>query len=254
MKSLKNLKETISRIVTSNQFNKINNYELYYNNLKGKKGLEIGGPTPIFEKNDAIPIYHILGNLDGCNVSEDTIWYGKTKKGMYFRYNDRKRTGYQFICDAVDLSEIESKSYEFILASHVIEHVANPFKAISEWLRVLKDNGKLLLIIPHKDNTFDHKRPLTTLEHLIQDYENDVDEKDLSHLPEILELHDLDLDPFAGGLESFRKKAKYNYERCLHHHVFDTKLALEVFNYFDIKIITSECLLPHHIVLLGEKK
>ena len=47
------------------------------------------------------------------------------------------------------------------------------------------------LVVPHKDKTFDHNRPVTSLNHLEEDLDNDVDEDDLTHLPEILELHDL---------------------------------------------------------------
>ena len=72
--------------------------------------------------------------------------------------------------------------------SHCIEHIANPLKAISEWKRILKDNGLILLIVPHKDKTFDHNRPITSLSHLIEDMKTDVQEDDSTHLPEILEL------------------------------------------------------------------
>jgi len=66
---------------------------------------------------------------------------------------------------------IKDKQYDFLLASHALEHIANPFKAIMEWLRILKDNGIILIILPHKDDTFDHKRPVKDLKHLIKDFE-----------------------------------------------------------------------------------
>jgi len=252
-KTLKNLKEKISRKIKLNKSNKINNYEIYSKILRDKTGLEIGGPSKIFEEEGDIPIYPIIRNLDGCNFNENTVWEGKIKKGLFYNFYD-KRKGYQFICDAVDLSIIPSNSYEFILSSHVLEHIANPFKAISECLRVLKDNGTFLLILPHKDCTFDHNRPVTTLEHLIEDYKHGVNEEDLSHLPEILKLHDLSLDPPAGDSKSFKERSLNNYEnRCLHHHVFDTKLAIKCLNYFKIKIISVDLILPYHIILLGKK-
>jgi hypothetical protein len=54
----------------------------------------------------------------------------------------------------------------------------------------LKNNGILLFVLPQKEGTFDHKRSVTTIKHLIEDFENDIDEDYLSHLPEILKLHD----------------------------------------------------------------
>ncbi len=222
--------------------------------MKGKNGLEIGGPSPIFAEKGILPIYSVIKSLDGCNFSENTVWEGKIEEGKSYSYHGKKK-GYQYICDAVNLNMIKTEKYDFILASHILEHVANPFKALSEWLRILRDEGILLLVLPHKDGTFDHKRPVTTLKHLIEDFEHDIGEDDLSHLDEIVKLHDFNLDKPAGDIESFRDRSLNNYEnRCLHQHVFDTKLAMEIFDYFNIKLISSDLFFPYHIILLGEKQ
>lgn len=175
------------------------------------------------------------------------------EEGMTYRYH-KNRKGYQFICDAVNLEAIQSKRYDFTLSSHTIEHIANPFRAMSEWLRVLKDNGTLLLVVPHKDGTFDHNRLITSLSHLVKDFEKNVKEDNLVHLPEILELHDLSLDPGAGDMESFKKRSMNNYQnRCLHHHVFNTELVVEVINYFNLQILSLDVVLPYHIIAMGKK-
>ena len=135
-----------------------------------------------------LPIYSIVRSIDECNFSENTVWQVNIEDESY---NAKK--GYKFINDAVSLKGIQSDSYDFVLVSHVLEHISNPFKALSEWLRALKNEGILLIILPLKEATFDHKRSVTTIEHLIEDYENDVTENDLSHLSEILKLHDLNL-------------------------------------------------------------
>ncbi|PYL73305.1 MAG: hypothetical protein DMF22_01865 [Verrucomicrobia bacterium] len=36
---------------------------------------------------------------------------------------------------------IPSGKYDFLLASHCLEHMANPLCAFQEWLRVLKKKG-----------------------------------------------------------------------------------------------------------------
>lgn len=249
----KRILESVSAIISKLYPKKINNCEIYFTNLSGKSGLEIGGPSRIFGKSGILPIYPTIANLDGCNFSRTTIWEGKIEEGMTYRYHKNKK-GYQFICDAVDLGVIQSKTYDFVLSSHTIEHIANPFRAISEWLRVLKDNGILLLVVPHRDGTFDHNRPITSLSHLIEDFEKNIKEDDLAHQREILELHDLNLDPPAGDIESFRKRSMNNYEnRCLHHHVFDTELVVEVFNYFNLQILSVNVVLPCHIIIMGRK-
>ncbi|MDP3066979.1 MAG: methyltransferase domain-containing protein [Methanobacteriaceae archaeon] len=230
------------------------NYEAYYKNLQGKEGLEIGGPTQIFKKNNKLPIYPWLKSLDGCNFSENTVWHDRIEKGKLSYDYDNRRRGYQYICDAVDLKLIEDGKYDFLLASHVLEHIANPLKALHEWLRVVKEEGTILLIVPHKEATFDHQREVTTLSHLKEDFKNNVDEKDLTHLPEILKLHDYGLHNPTGDVESFRERSLHNYEnRCLHQHVFDIDQLMKLFNHLQIEVITVDIILPHNLVILGQK-
>ena len=49
--------------------------------------------------------------------------------------------------------------------------MANPIKALLEWKRVLRKDGVLLMILPHRDYTFDWRRPVTVVEHMKKDYE-----------------------------------------------------------------------------------
>ena len=230
-------------------------FEICSENLSGKSGLEIAGPSRIFTEGNIIPIYPLIKSLDCCNFSTKTIWQGNINEGKHYRFSEKKEPGYQFICDGTDLKEILSKKYDFILASHVLEHIANPLKAVNEWVRVLKNNGILLLALPYKNKTFDHNRPITSFNHLIKDFENNIGEDDLTHLPEILKLHDLSLDKPAGDLKQFKKRSQNNYDnRCLHHHVFDEELITKIFNYFKIKILKTDLVLPRHILIIGEKK
>jgi SAM-dependent methyltransferase len=50
----------------------------------------------------------------------------------------------------VDLQDLpfEDKSYDFVFASHVLEHIPNDEKAISEIRRILKPNGIAILPVP----------------------------------------------------------------------------------------------------------
>ena len=234
-------------------FNKINNYEILKKLFQNKNGIEIGGPTNFFKKTGVIPIYNIVASLDTVNPSNQTIWEGDIQKGFNFVYDDRKSPGYQYILDGISLQKIHSEKYDFLLSCNVLEHIANPFKAISEWKRIVKKGGVLLLILPRKESNFDHKRKITSFKHLVNDYKNDMDESDLTHLPEIIKDHDLSLDPAAGSKEQFIIRSKNNYEnRSLHHHVFDMDLLIKIYNYFSIKIIAHETLVSDYI-LVGKK-
>ncbi len=81
----------------------------------------------------------------------------------------------------------------------MLEHAANPLRVLYEWKRILKNSGTILIVLPHKAATFDHRRPSTSFEHIKADFDSNVDESDLTHLDEILALHDLKLDPWAGS-------------------------------------------------------
>uniref|UniRef100_A0A914YCV9 Methyltransferase type 11 domain-containing protein n=1 Tax=Panagrolaimus superbus TaxID=310955 RepID=A0A914YCV9_9BILA len=68
-----------------------------------------------------------------------------------------------------------NNSLDYVINSHVIEHFYDPIKAIKEWLRVVKKGGYVLMIIPHKERTFDRIRNRTTLKELIQRHEKPLD-------------------------------------------------------------------------------
>ncbi|MBT5755509.1 MAG: hypothetical protein HOI41_11145 [Acidimicrobiaceae bacterium] len=76
----------------------------------------------------------------------------------------------------------------------------------------------------------------------------------MTHLEEILSLHDLAKDPGAGDFQSFRERSKPNVEnRCLHQHVFDTRLVVDMVDHMELQILDVELFLPHHIVLIAKK-
>ncbi len=216
----------------------IHNFTLYKEAAYEKNGLEIGGPSKIFHKE--IPVYRFLKNLDGVNFSNNTIWQGSVEEGSNYVFYKKKSAGYQFISEATDLSKIRNDSYDFILASNCLEHSANPLKALFEWRRVLKEYGKIILVVPRKDSNFDHKRLDTKFETVLNAYTNNFDESDLSSLEEILDCHDIELDPGVKTFEEFRKRSLLNFQnRCLHHHVYSNKLLKEILAYTNFEIIDS---------------
>jgi SAM-dependent methyltransferase len=226
----------------------------YRSHLRSRSGLEIGGPSATLASNGPIPIYDVLGALDNCLYSGSTIWTGEVRAGNNFIYHPGKQSGTQIICDATDLEPIKTSSYECVLACHCLEHIANPLRALAEWKRVLRDGGLLLLILPHKDGTFDWRRPTTTLAHLVKDYENAVGEEDLTHLPEILNLHDLAKDEAAGTKEQFQQRCLANHiNRAMHHHVFDTMAAIEMVDHMGFNILRVNNLKPSHIIILASR-
>jgi SAM-dependent methyltransferase len=228
-----------------------------YNSLRhffaNKKGLEIGGPSQIFRSNDIIPIYNDAQRVDGVNFSSQTIWENTIREGYTYNYGVES-LGYQYILEASNLSPIGSESYDFVLSSHSLEHCANVLKTVEEWHRVLKLGGVMVVVVPDKRFTFDHKRPITDFSHLVSDFHQHIDEHDLTHLQEIVENHDIEKDPGAVNAELFLARSAKNYEnRCLHHHVFDHGLMSEIFDYFNMRVLYIGLRSPFHIITIAQK-
>jgi SAM-dependent methyltransferase len=216
--------------------------------------LEIGGPSTIFCPGRLLPVYPLLCGLDNCNFSEWTVWEGPITEGRNFQYSRGREPGLQYVREATDLHGIADARYDVILSSHALEHVANPLKALREWRRVLMENGVLLIVLPHRDGTFDRRRPVTTIEHLRSDFAQDVPESDLTHLPEVLALHDLGRDPEAGSRERFEARCRDNIMvRCIHHHVFDSRVAAELVAEAGFDVHSVEATRPFHIVIVARK-
>jgi len=223
--------------------------QAFEKHFQDKKGIEIGGPSNMFKPTGQLPIYPLAAQVDGCNFSDDTAWEGKIKEGNTYNYGGASK-GYQFICDGVDVPTIPKNSYDFVLSCNNLEHIANPLKAVENWLKLLKPNGAMVLVLPRRESNFDHKRPITTIEHLIQDYETNIGEDDLTHVEEVFKLHDLRLDPLAGNFENFQKRCLDNFNnRCLHHHVFDLALLKQICNFFKLEIMLTKQKVDNYIII-----
>jgi SAM-dependent methyltransferase len=202
-----------------------------------KIGFEIGGPSPIEWPSPAGLIYENASSIDNIIFSKNTIWSNHTDE--YYYYHNKK--GKLIISDAVDISVVKNEIYDFCFSSHSLEHIANPLKAISEWLRITKKGGYIIIIVPEKSHCFDHKRNYSKFSTLLSQYEKNVGEDDLSTLPEILLNHDLPMDPAAGDLGQFTKRSLDNYNnRCLHHYVYNDDLLIEICNYFKCEFVYKE--------------
>lgn len=215
--------------------------EEYRRMLHGLRCLEIGGPSDIFGFGGPLPIYSCLGAIDNCNFAEQTIWS-----------SDAIQYSRTFVLEGTAL-QIESGSYDCVIASHCLEHIANPLKALLEWKRVLRPGGLLLLILPHRDHTFDWRRPVTSMEHMQKDYEMNTPESDLTHFDEIIALHDLSRDPGAGTPEQFKERSLNNIKfRALHHHVFVPETAIGILQAAGFSIVRQD-VEGYHIITLARR-
>lgn len=196
----------------------------------GKNGVEIGGPS-----QTGGLIYSCATTMDNIIFSRETVW--SSHSSSIYNYYPGK-TGNVIINDAVNITNVTDSAYDFVFASHCLEHIANPIKALKEWLRIIKTDGHVILILPEKTKCFDHKREISKFSTLVSQYDKNVGEDDLSTLPEILKNHDLAMDPPAGDLGSFTRRSLDNYNnRCLHHYVYSPELLKEICTYLGCEFI-----------------
>ena len=219
-----------------------------------RRGLEIGGPSRIFRPRGPLPVYGLANCVDNVNFSAETTWENGLKDGEPYPYCRRKASGRQWIREATGLTGLADESYDFVISSHCLEHVASPLAALREWRRVARNGALLAVIVPDPQRSFDHRRPITTLEHLRDDFRLGTPESDLSHLPEVLQLHDLDSDPDTGGMPEFRDRSEKNgINRCMHHHVFDLGLLAAALNDAGWVTLVTEKMNPVHLLAVARK-
>ena len=228
---------------------KLNGFDKLTHLFKDKYGIEIGGPSRFFTSGGFMPVYELSKKVDGCNFSSQTTWEGHINEGETYQYTPGKY-GHQYICEGADVALIPKNNYDFVLSCNNLEHIANPLKAVSNWLGLLKSQGTIVLVLPRKQSNFDHNRPVTKFEHLLTDYNNNIGEDDLTHVEEILQQHDLKLDPLAGDFENFKKRSYDNYQnRCLHHHVYDLQLLEQICAFFKLTVVAKTSLTADHVIV-----
>ena len=222
--------------------------------LKGKKGLEIGGPSLFFGRKSYFPAYLYADRVDGVNFNTTTVWEGKINGGWTYKYLTGRQNGYQYITEASELEGVPDASYDFLLSCHSMEHLANPLKALKRWREVLKNEGVLVLVLPNKEVTFDHQRPYTTFEHLLEDCTNNVTEADTSHFAEVVQLHDIEKDPGVRTFEELEKRTIQNFSnRCVHHHVFSFETIKTCLSYCGFEVLLQKKIHEINLFTLARK-
>lgn len=213
------------------------------NALRGAVALEPGGPSALFGRLGVVPVYSRLAALDTLDYAEQTLWSASARAPI----EPRRR----LIGEAGRLVGVPDRSYDAVLASHVLEHLADPLGGLAEWQRVVRPGGHLLLVVPHRDGTFDHRRPVTSIEHMRADAQHATPEDDLTHLEEILELHDLARNPQSASREVFELRCRENAStRAMHHHVFILRTVVEMCEAAELEILHARALLPFNILCL----
>ena len=120
------------------------------------KGLEIG------------PSYNpLLRKRDGFNV--DIVDY-TTASELRKIHTTADIEEVDFVTNGAAIGDaVPNKSaYDFIVASHVIEHTTDLIRFINDCSSLLKETGVLVLVVPDKRHCFDMYQPITSTGDILQ--------------------------------------------------------------------------------------
>lgn len=126
-------------------------------NLDGA-GLEIGGGYNPIASKDEFRVDH----LD--HADRDTLVAKYASQGI----DTSRIQAVDYVWSGQAYAElVGEKRYDWIIASHVIEHLPNPIQFLNDCTEILSENGILSLVIPDKRFCFDYYRPPSGLARLI---------------------------------------------------------------------------------------
>lgn len=118
------------------------------------KGLEIGpSHNPVAPKREGFDV----------DIVDHMSQEGLKQKYSEHDVDTNTIEHVDFVWNGELLSELIGRTdyYDWIIASHVIEHIPDPISFRQQCQRLLKPEGKLALIVPDKRYCFDHLQPIT---------------------------------------------------------------------------------------------
>ncbi|EQD27294.1 Methyltransferase type 12 domain protein, partial [mine drainage metagenome] len=128
------------------------------------KGLEIGpSHNPIAPKRDGYDV-EIVDHLNQDQLREKYADQG---------VDTSKIEPVDFVWNGEPLDQLVRRKshYDWIVASHLMEHVPNPIAMLQQCHEILKPNGVLSLVVPDKRYCFDYFRPISSTGDLLDAYE-----------------------------------------------------------------------------------
>lgn len=129
-------------------------------------GLEIGpSHNPIAPKKDGFNV-HILDHLPAEQLREK--YKGHEGHGVILENIEEV----DYVWNGEPFSELigQTDCYDWIIASHVIEHVPDMISFLRQCSDILKKDGKISLVIPDKRYCFDYFSPLSSTGNFLDAY------------------------------------------------------------------------------------
>jgi SAM-dependent methyltransferase len=163
----------------------------------------------------------------GTTVQYIDRWHPRENESLFPELNDATFVKPDIVADLniERLTALHDASQDFVICSHVLEHVAEPIGLVADVYRVLRPGGIALILLPDRHRTFDRNRAPTPLDHLVAEFEAGVTEVDAQHLEEFVE-------HTGGSLGTTEAERAANIalhlNRSIHVHCWDDEEFLPV--------------------------
>jgi predicted SAM-dependent methyltransferase len=128
------------------------------------------------------------------------------------------------------LKPFSSNSFDVVIASHMLEHLAQPFRMLDEIYRVLVMGGTSIIFLPDRTRTFDKYRNCPNFEHFVNEYNHNS-----------FEVTDDDLFDYMLKVENFEvvdrndEFVALHLKRSIHVHAWTDIEFIELLEYMQSK-------------------
>jgi len=78
--------------------------------------------------------------------------------------------------------QIADRKFDYIVMAHVLEHVPDPIGYLQDLVNILNNMGVILITLPDKRRTFDQKREITPIDHILNDYYEKAKYPSIEHI------------------------------------------------------------------------
>lgn len=200
-------------------------------------GVEIGpSHNPLAPKKEGYKV-HIIDHM--------------SREGLVAKYKDHKVNlknieDVDFVWKGESYAELIGKRqfYDWIIASHVIEHTPDFIGFLKDCDSLLKDDGVLSLVVPDKRFCFDRFRPITGIARVIDSHL----QKNVIHTPGVAAEYFLNVVSKGGHIAWDRHhRADYKFVHTIDHARDAIDQIRTKGSYYDVH---AWCFTPHSFRLL----
>ncbi|MFQ5735694.1 MAG: hypothetical protein ACE5GY_02400 [Thermodesulfobacteriota bacterium] len=127
--------------------------------------------------------------------------------------------------------------YDCSISSNLLEHSPNPIWLLLNFYFITKKNGYQFHAIPHYAYTYDRFRAPTPVEHLIEDFENQVSIVDAADMLHVEDYRQSAIEK-DGWQKCFHEKYPLEYP-LIHFHVYDENNSRALLEYVFQNVVSD---------------